>query len=53
MLSKVEMTKIVLLLYELGKKESSYVYGLPVWDENWMAMAREQIYELLNGADND
>jgi len=49
MLSKVQMTKILILLDDLGKKENSYEYGLPVWDEKWMALAREEIYELLNG----
>jgi len=49
MLSKIQMTEILILLDELGKKESSYEYGLPVWDEKWMALAREEIYELLNG----
>lgn len=48
MLSKVEMTKVLILLDELGKKYSSYEYGLPCWDECWMAFAREAIYELLN-----
>jgi len=49
MLSKLEMTKIILLLDSLGTKESSNGYGLPTWDEKWMALAREEIYELLNG----
>lgn len=48
MISKVEMTKLLILLDELGRKECSYEYGLPVWDEKWMAFARESMYELLN-----
>ena len=53
MLSKTEMTKILILLDKLGKEESSYDYGLPVWDEKWMAMARESMYELLNYQEKD
>lgn len=46
-LSKIEMTKLIFLLDELGSKESSE-YGLPIWDEKWMALARESMYELLH-----
>jgi hypothetical protein len=48
MISKTQMTQILILLDDLGMRESCYEYGLPVWDEKWMALARESMYELLH-----